>query len=113
VGVVSFGVITLSNVTFKLGGGGKGGKGTGGSSATNGGTGGAGAGTPPGFSGSGAGGHSVGIAYKMDGPPVINSKGAGTVLGAFGPGVAAFTSADGLRTVTKSADGVAAESLAF
>lgn len=112
IGMIAFGAVTVGNITFQLGSGGKGGKGTGGSSATNGGNGGGTAGTPPGLSGSGAGGHSIGIAYKTTTPPTTKLPNS-TTLGTAGPGVAAFTSADGLRTVPKSSDGVAASTYAF
>jgi hypothetical protein len=106
--VVYGGVVGFTTVSFKTGKGGKGGKGTGGSAPTVGGTPGGKPGTQPGISGSGAGGHSMGIAYGTGSAPLLTTKGT-TALGTPGPGVDAIASGDGLRSVPASAVGIAAD----
>jgi hypothetical protein len=106
IGVLMFGApLTLSTVSYTIGNGGNGGKGTQGAAPTNGGTGGAGGtpGTAAGYSGSGAGGPCLAVAYdNVSGPPITNKGGAlpgTTTLGSAGKGVAAF------GTVPASGDG--------
>jgi hypothetical protein len=119
IGIIAFDApITLTNVSIKTGKGGDGGKGTAGSAPTAGGMPPTTAGSAPGISGSGTGGHSIGVAYKNTsgaggtsaGPIFSKSPTKGTVtVGTAGAGVAAFSSADALRTVPATPGGAVAD----